>query len=106
MHALPVRTRLTSPSAVPIAQLQLTVMRRLDGLLAGDHAGLFPGHGTERGEARPYIPGDDPRHIDWAVTARITLHSTPCTDWRRRRWRSSARGRNPHRVRPDWRITR
>jgi len=45
-------------------------MRRLDGLLAGDHAGLFPGHGTERGEARPYVAGDDPRHIDWAVTAR------------------------------------
>jgi uncharacterized protein (DUF58 family) len=48
----------------------MTVLRRLDGLLAGDHAGLFPGHGTERGEARPYVPGDDPRHIDWAVTAR------------------------------------
>ena len=46
------------------------MVRRLDGLLAGDHAGLFPGHGTERGEARPYVPGDDPRHIDWAVTAR------------------------------------
>jgi uncharacterized protein (DUF58 family) len=45
-------------------------MRRLDGLLAGDYGGLFPGHGTERGEARPYVPGDDPRHIDWAVTAR------------------------------------
>jgi uncharacterized protein (DUF58 family) len=48
----------------------MTVLRRLDGLLSGDHAGLFPGHGTERGEARPYVPGDDPRHIDWAVTAR------------------------------------
>jgi uncharacterized protein (DUF58 family) len=46
------------------------VLRRLNGLLAGDHAGLFPGHGTERGEARPYVPGDDPRHLDWAVTAR------------------------------------
>ncbi len=53
-----------------IERLRLTVLRRLDGLLAGDHAGLFPGHGTERGEARPYVPGDDPRHIDWAVTAR------------------------------------
>jgi uncharacterized protein (DUF58 family) len=48
----------------------MTVLRRIDGLLAGDYAGLFPGHGTERGEARPYVPGDDPRHIDWAVTAR------------------------------------
>jgi uncharacterized protein (DUF58 family) len=45
-------------------------MRRIDGLLAGDHAGLLPGHGTERGEARPYVAGDDTRHIDWAVTAR------------------------------------
>ena len=49
------------------------MLRRLDGLLAGDHAGLLPGHGTERGEARPYIPGDDPRHIDWAVTARTSV---------------------------------
>ena len=49
------------------------MLRRLDGLLAGDHAGLLPGHGTERGEARPYVPGDDPRHIDWAVTARTSV---------------------------------
>ncbi len=62
--------RTTPPSQVPIERLRLTVMRRLDGLLAGDHAGLFPGHGSEHGEARPYVPGDDPRHIDWAVTAR------------------------------------
>jgi uncharacterized protein (DUF58 family) len=58
------------PSQVPLDRLRLTVMRRLDGLLSGDYGGLFPGHGTERGEARPYVPGDDPRHIDWAVTAR------------------------------------
>jgi uncharacterized protein (DUF58 family) len=64
------RARLASPSTAPLDRLQLTVMRRIDGLLAGDHAGLLPGHGTERGEARPYVPGDDPRHIDWAVTAR------------------------------------
>ncbi len=66
----PRRARLASPSTAPLARLQLTVMRRIDGLLAGDHAGLLPGHGTERGEARPYVPGDDTRHIDWAVTAR------------------------------------
>jgi uncharacterized protein (DUF58 family) len=55
---------------VPVERLKLTVIHRLNGLLSGDHGGLFPGHGTERGEARPYVPGDDPRHIDWAVTAR------------------------------------
>lgn len=63
-----------SPSRVPADRLRLTVVRRINGLLSGDHAGLLPGHGSERGEARPYVPGDDPRHIDWAVTART---STP-----------------------------
>jgi uncharacterized protein (DUF58 family) len=53
-------------------RLRLTVLQRLDGLLTGDHAGLFPGHGTERAEARPYVAGDDPRYIDWAVTARTS----------------------------------
>jgi uncharacterized protein (DUF58 family) len=58
------------PTRAPIAQLELTVLRRLDGLLQGDHAGLLPGHGSDAGEARPYVAGDDPRRIDWAVTAR------------------------------------
>lgn len=70
VEPLPTRNRSSSPSQVPVERLRLTVMRRIDGLLAGDHGGLFPGHGTEMGEARPYVPGDDPRRMDWAVTAR------------------------------------
>src|SRR5919205_3198059 len=53
--------------------LELTVRRRLDGLLQGNHLGLVPGPGTEPGEARPYQPGDDVRRMDWAVTARTTV---------------------------------
>lgn len=52
--------------------LELVVRRRLDGLLQGNHLGLFPGPGSEPGEARPYQPGDDVRRMDWAVTARTT----------------------------------
>jgi uncharacterized protein (DUF58 family) len=62
----------TSPGEASLDALTLTVLRRLDGLLAGDHAGLLPGHGSDRGEARRYVPGDDPRRMDWAVTARTT----------------------------------
>lgn len=51
--------------------LELTVRRRLDGLLQGNHLGLVPGPGTEPGEARPYQPGDDVRRMDWTVTARM-----------------------------------
>ncbi|MCU0261895.1 MAG: DUF58 domain-containing protein [Ilumatobacteraceae bacterium] len=70
VQPIPQRSRIPAPSETPVERLELAVLRRLDGLLAGDHAGLLPGHGTERGEARPYVAGDDPRHIDWAVTAR------------------------------------
>ena len=50
--------------------LELTITRRLDGALHGNHQGITPGHGSEPGEARLYQPGDDPRRIDWNVTAR------------------------------------
>jgi uncharacterized protein (DUF58 family) len=53
-----------------LRRLELTITRKLDGLLQGDYRGLVPGHGSEPGEARPYVPGDDVRRIDWNVTAR------------------------------------
>lgn len=63
------------PSADVLRRLELTVTRRLDGLLQGDYRGLVPGHGSELGETREYQPGDDVRRIDWNVTARTqTTH--------------------------------
>lgn len=56
-----------------LRRLELVVTRRLDGFLHGDHRGLVPGHGTEPGEARVYLPGDDIRRMDWNVTARTQI---------------------------------
>jgi uncharacterized protein (DUF58 family) len=53
--------------------LELQVNRRLDGLLQGDHLGLVPAPGTEPGEGREYVVGDDVRHIDWNLTARTNV---------------------------------
>jgi uncharacterized protein (DUF58 family) len=61
------------PGPVPTALLRkvdLTVRRRIDGLLAGDHRSWANGDGTELAQVRPYTPGDDVRLIDWNVTAR------------------------------------
>ncbi|OBH14150.1 hypothetical protein A5695_12255 [Mycobacterium sp. E1747] len=58
--------------AAALRQLELTVKRKLDGVLHGDHLGLIPGPGSEPGESREYQPGDDVRRMDWAVTARTT----------------------------------
>jgi uncharacterized protein (DUF58 family) len=51
--------------------LELTIVRRVEGLLAGDHRAHILGRGTELAQVRPYVPGeDDVREIDWNVTAR------------------------------------
>ncbi len=60
-----------SPPEELLRRLELAVTRRLDGLLHGDHRGIVPDHGSEAGEARPYLAGDDVRRIDWNVTARM-----------------------------------
>ena len=52
--------------------LELTVGRRMESLLAGDHRSSLLGRGTELAQVRPYRPGeDDVRQIDWNVTARM-----------------------------------
>ncbi|MET7466208.1 DUF58 domain-containing protein [Nonomuraea sp. NPDC005501] len=57
-----------------LRRLELVVTRRLDGLLHGAHLGLLPGTGSEAGDSRVYVPGeDDVRRMDWAVTARTTV---------------------------------
>ncbi len=57
-----------------LRRLELTIVRRLEGYLQGDHLGLLPGPGTDTNDARAYVAGeDDVRKIDWAVTARTTV---------------------------------
>jgi uncharacterized protein (DUF58 family) len=61
------------PGPLPAAllrKLDLTVRRRIDGLLAGDHRAWALGDGTELAQVRQYVLGDDVRMIDWNVTAR------------------------------------
>jgi uncharacterized protein (DUF58 family) len=46
--------------------------RNIKSLQAGPYVSQFKGRGMEFDESRPYQPGDDPRNIDWRVTARST----------------------------------
>jgi uncharacterized protein (DUF58 family) len=58
------------PEAI-LQRVEWTVMRRLDGLLHGDYRTLFRGYGLDLADLREYQYGDDVRHIDWNVTARL-----------------------------------
>ena len=54
-----------------LRRLEWTVIRRLDGFLQGDYRTMFRGYGLDLADIREYVPGDDVRHIDWNVTARM-----------------------------------
>ncbi len=54
-----------------LRQLEWRVVRRLDGQLQGDYRSLFRGSGIDFTNLREYEPGDDLRHIEWNVTARM-----------------------------------
>lgn len=61
------------PGPMPDALLRaldVTIGRRVEGLLAGDYRSSLLGNGTELAQVRPYELGDDPRWMDWNVTAR------------------------------------
>ncbi|MBI2684044.1 MAG: DUF58 domain-containing protein [Actinobacteria bacterium] len=53
-----------------LRRVELTVARRLDGLMQGERRGRRPGPGSEPSITRPYEPGDDVRWVDWRLSAR------------------------------------
>ncbi|MEX2612790.1 MAG: DUF58 domain-containing protein, partial [Gaiellaceae bacterium] len=61
------------PGSMPeglLRALDVSIARRMEGLLAGDFRSNLLGTGSELAMIRPYVPGDDVRRIDWNVTAR------------------------------------
>ncbi|MBO0714521.1 MAG: DUF58 domain-containing protein [Acidimicrobiales bacterium] len=63
-----------APTLTPervLQRLEWQVIRRLDGHLQGDYRTLLRGQGVDLRGLRDYEWGDDVRHIDWNVTARM-----------------------------------
>jgi uncharacterized protein (DUF58 family) len=54
-----------------LVRLEWRVVRRLDGRMVGGYRTAHRGAGTDLVGLREYIEGDDARHIDWNVTARL-----------------------------------
>lgn len=71
--------RVTQPGLIrlngPARAIALDVLR-VNSLQTGAYVSHFRGRGMEFDESRPYQPGDDPRSIDWRVTARSTTAYT------------------------------
>ncbi len=54
-----------------LLRLEWRVLRRLEGRLNGGYRTAHRGTGTDLAGLRDYLEGDDARHIDWNVTARL-----------------------------------
>ena len=65
-----VKRLVDTPEGV-LRRLQWTVIRRLDGRIQGDYRTLLHGSGVDVADLREYELGDDVRHIDWNLTARM-----------------------------------
>lgn len=55
---------------IEVRRLGLALSGRILATRAGGHLSPFRGPGVEYDESRAYVPGDDPRSMDWRVTAR------------------------------------
>jgi uncharacterized protein (DUF58 family) len=53
-----------------VARLDLRARFIVEGFLAGLHASPFQGFSVEFSEHRKYVPGDDPKDLDWTVYAK------------------------------------
>lgn len=68
---------LLSPSALAeIENYQLLAKVAVEGFIAGFHRSLQHGTGSEFLQYRNYVPGDDPKLVDWQLYARLDrLHT-------------------------------
>src|SRR6516162_6521858 len=53
-----------------VARLDLRAKFIVEGFLSGLHASPFHGFSVEFSEHRKYVPGDDPKDLDWTVFAK------------------------------------
>lgn len=69
--APPPSTRARTAPERLLLRLEWRVLRRLEGRVAGGYRTTQRGAGTDLAGLRAYAEGDDARHIDWNVTARL-----------------------------------
>lgn len=54
-----------------LLRLEWRLIRRLDGQIQGGYRTVYRGSGIDFSGLREYVDGDDARHIEWNVTARL-----------------------------------
>lgn len=53
-----------------LRSFELRAKMIVEGIMSGQHRSPYQGFSVEFAQHRPYVPGDDVRHLDWKVYAR------------------------------------
>src|SRR5262250_3571507 len=53
-----------------LSSFELRAKMIVEGVMSGQHRSPYHGFSVEFAQHRPYVPGDDIRHLDWKVYAR------------------------------------
>src|SRR5947208_10736715 len=69
-HATDYRKYLDPRTLARVASLDLRARLIVEGLMTGMHRSPYQGISVEFAQHRPYVQGDDIRHIDWKVFGR------------------------------------
>jgi uncharacterized protein (DUF58 family) len=64
----------TPSDAAKMGKLQLTARQVVEGIITGLHKSPHRGFSVEFSEHREYVPGDEPRHLDWKAYGRSDRH--------------------------------
>lgn len=54
-----------------VKRIEMVSSRLVSDVMSGGYSSVFRGSGVEFSEVREYVEGDDPRSVDWNVTARL-----------------------------------
>ena len=66
----PTKEHLDPAVLAKIASLELRARMVVEGFITGLHASPYQGYSVEFAQHRPYVPGDEIKHVDWKVFAR------------------------------------
>ncbi len=68
---MPVSRKYLDPKVIArLRGLELRARGAVSGAVSGMHRSVYRGYSVEFAEHRPYVPGDDIRHVDWRLFGR------------------------------------
>jgi uncharacterized protein (DUF58 family) len=69
-HLVDATTYLHPQTLSRLGSLELRAKMIVEGVMSGMHRSPYRGYSVEFAQHRPYVPGDDLRHLDWKVYGR------------------------------------